>query len=583
MTGKWLRRESTKGVEMHEPVAQILLLGSELAEYHRLEEMLSSIQEPCYKLLWHEQLDTGHNEMEAGNYDVVLLDCQHQPNNALELLQIAIEHGCRLPIIALTDSVDSVTAQQALNYGAIDFLALENLDAYVLKRCIGYAVDKHEIDKKITQLNLYDPLTGIPNRMLFLQTMERAIAEAKTQQISLALLLINLDGFKKVNNSYGSEAGDRLVATMAQRLTRCVRKSDSVARVGGDEFALVLDDCHGTDDVALVAKKVIDVLSAPFSAEGQSVMVSCSIGIAIYPESGDTVDGLLKRANMAMMEAKAERGSLFHFYNENASADAMLRINLETDLRRAIRGNEFEMYYQPRVNLESGDTVGMEALIRWRHPTRGLVSPREFIPVAEETGLIVPIGYWVIQQACQDMCTFDEEGKADLDIAINLSFKQLQDSMFVNTATRIIEQSGVDASRLEFELTETAIMSNYQQTYEGMMALSKLGVTFSLDDFGTGFSSFAHIQRLPISALKVDRSFIRNVVKDNDDAIIVKAMINLAHSLRLQVIAEGVETLEQVQFLWQNHCDQVQGFYFSPAVSAKDFTLMVNQRATAVI
>ena len=568
---------------MQESMARILLLGSNLAEYRRFEAMLSSIQQSSFQLLWCEQLENGKAEIVSGNYDAVLLDCQHQPDTALLLLQETLEQGCLLPIIALTAEVDNTASQQALQYGAADYLSLDNLDDYVFQRCIGYAIDKSQVEKKINQLNLYDPLTGIPNRLLFRQTMERAIELAKTQQISLALLLINLDGFKKVNESYGSEAGDRLVATMAQRLTRRVRKSDGIARVGGDEFTLVLEDCHGNDDVALVAKKVIDVLSAPFTVAGQGLIVSCSIGIAIYPEAGESVDDLLKRANMAMLEAKTQRGSQYNFYNEDTNADAMYRINLEADLRRALRNSEFEMHYQPRVAIGTGVTVGMEALLRWRHPTRGLVSPNEFIPVAEECGLIVPIGYWVIQQACEDMRFFDENGHDSLDIAINLSFKQLQDNMFVDTATRIIEQSGVDAHRLEFELTETAIMSNYQQTYEGMMALSKLGITFSLDDFGTGFSSFAHIQRLPISALKVDRSFVRNVVKNDDDGIIVKAMINLAHSLRLQVIAEGVETLEQVQFLWQNHCDQVQGFYFSPAVSATDFNLMIDQRATAAV
>lgn len=568
---------------MLEPVARLLFVGSDLVEYRRLEELLSSIQNSRYQMLWCERMDTVHHEIIRGNYDVVLLDCQHRPDAALNLLRGVIEKGCSLPIIAITETLDCPTAQHALTMGAIDFLALENLDSYVLQRCIGYAIDKHNVDKKLSELNLYDPLTGVPNRMLFFRNLERAIEAVNQQQISTALLIINMDGFKRINDSYGSEAGDRLVVTAAQRLTRCVRKSDSIARIGGDEFSLLLEDCHSAEDVSMVAKKVIDVLSAPFTLGGQSVVVSCSIGIAIYPECGDSVESLLQSANMAMQVAKTRRGSHFAFYNKDTNAATMARINLEQDLRRAIRANEFELFYQPRVGLESGATIGMEALIRWRHPIRGMVSPKEFIPIAEECGLIVPLGYWVIQQACADLALFDSSNTQGLDIAINLSFKQLQDSMFVDTATRIIKQSGVDASRLEFELTETAIMSNFQQTYEGMMALAQLGVTFSLDDFGTGFSSFAHIQRLPISALKVDRSFVRNVVKNNEDGIIVKAMINLAHSLRLRVIAEGVETLDQIQFLWQHNCDQVQGFYFSPAVSATDFVLMLDQRATAVV
>lgn len=574
---------SAIGDTMYEAGARILLLGSELAEYRHIEQLLSSGIQSDGQIHWCEQLPDSLEEISSTDYDVILLDCQQRPDMSLGLLQQTSDQDFHLPIIAVTEAVDSIVSQHAMNMGASDFLAMENLDGYILDRCISHAIDKHDADKKLSQLNLYDPLTGIPNRILFVQSMDSAIDAARTQQVPLALLVVNLDDFKRINQSYGSEAGDRLVATMAQRLTRCVRKTDRLARLGGDEFALILDDYQNNDDVALVAKKVVDTLSAPFTVSSQSIMMSCSIGIATYPEAGDTVDGLLKRANMAMLEAKAQRGSQFKFYNEETNNDAMVRMNLESDIRRAIRKNEFEMYYQPRVHLESGDTVGMEALIRWRHPTRGMVSPNEFIPVAEECGLIVPIGYWVIQTVCEDMRILDENGQTELDIAINLSFKQLQDSMFVDIATRIIQQSGVDATRLEFELTETAIMSNFQQTYEGMTALSKLGITFSLDDFGTGFSSFAHIQKLPISALKVDRSFVRSVTKNNDDAIIVKAIINLAHSLRLQVIAEGVETLEQVQFLWQHHCDEVQGFYFSPAVTVKDLCLMVNQRATAVI
>ena len=568
---------------MLEAVVRILLLGSELAEYRCFDKMLGEVEHTRYQLIWCEKLDIGLVEMMSGNYDVVLLDYQHSIEASRVLLHESMSQACDLPIIALTGKRDNELAKQAIVDGAVNCLAIEHLQIHEVERCVELVIKNSGSDKNFTRHHLYDPLTNTPNRILFRRIMENAIRLAKTHDSALALLLINLDDFKKVNDSYGNEAGDNLVKTMAGRLTRCVRKSDAIARIGGDEFTLLLDDCLASDDIALVAKKVMDVLSTPFSIAGHPLMVSCSIGIAIYPEAGDTVDGLLKRANMAMIEAKTHPGSQYRFYNEETNAEVMNRLNMEADLRRALRANEFEMYYQPRVKLESGETVGMEALIRWRHPKRGMVSPKEFIPIAEECGLIVPIGYWVIQQACRDLAKFDCSASSTLDIAINISFKQLQDSKFVETATRIIRQSGVDATRLEFELTETAIMSNYQQTYDGMMALSQLGITFSLDDFGTGFSSFAHIQRLPISALKIDRSFIRNVVKNEDDAIIVKAMINLAHSLRLHVIAEGVETLEQVQFLWQNHCDQVQGFYFSPAVPTKEALSMISQRALAAI
>ena len=570
--------------ETQEPLARVLLIGGALADYRRLGRMLSGMEAHNYHLLWCEQYDDNSlGEINSGHYDAILLDCQHQPDKAMRLLIQLVEIGCQQPIVSLTDNSASAVAQRAMRNGSTDYLGMDTTDRYVLERCLGYAIEKNAADKKISQLNLYDPLTGIANRLMFQRNMARAIELAKTQQISLALLLINLDDFKRINQSFGTDAGDRLVTMMAQRLARCVRQSDAVARIGGDEFALVLEDSQTSEDIALVAQKVIDVLSAPCTLNGQAVTVSCSIGVATYPESGDSVDGLIKYANMAMLEAKRQRGSQCCFYHEETSKAAVRRINMEKDMRLALRRNEFELFYQPRVEIASGDAAGMEALIRWRHPVHGLVSPDEFIPMAEETGLIVPIGYWVLQQACKDMLILDQSGHQNLEVAVNLSFKQLQDDMFVDTATRIIQQSGIDASRLEFELTETAIMSNYQQACDGMIALSKLGVTFSLDDFGTGFSSFAHIQQLPISALKVDRSFIENVVKNNDDGIIVKAMINLAHSLRLHVVAEGVETLEQVQFLWQNHCDQIQGFYFSEAVTVNQFIELMDRRATATM
>ena len=567
---------------MRKSDARVLLVGSSAVDFHQFEELLTEIKTQTYQLKWCEHFDAASAEIKAGKYAVVLIDCQRNVSLALALLKGTIEQGIKLPIIALTQKINDDISQQALQLGATDYLAMEELSSYLFERCLDYNYGKFEIDQKLTQLNLYDPLTTIPNRLLFRQTLEQAINDIAPSKI-IAVLLINIDGFKKINEGFGSEVGDELVMIMAQRLSRCVRASDSVARIGGDEFTLLLDDAETTEDVSKVASKIVDVLAAPFLLSDQPLMVSCSMGIAVSPADGDDFEVLLKRANMAMLEAKQKRGSQFIFYSESSGIEAANGLNIETELRHALRRDEFEMHYQPRVAIESGETEGVEALIRWQHPARGKVSPMEFIPVAEESGLIMPIGYWIIQRVCQDIIEFDKAGLTGIDVAINLSFKQLQDVMFVDTVARIIEQSGVDASRIEFELTETAIMSNYQQTYEGMKALSALGVTFSLDDFGTGFSSFAHIQRLPISALKIDRSFIRNVVENNDDAIIVKAIINLAHSLRLQVVAEGVETLDQIQFLWQNQCDQVQGFYFSEAIAVDALTQMINQRAIAAL
>lgn len=567
---------------MQDAYVRILFVGGERTHYSQVAALLDSIRPGTYKLVWCAGLDKGLAALKAGRYDFAMIDCVHQPSEALRLFQQLQQLDCLVPLVALVGGSDNEhEGEYMLGLGAADHLCLDGLEAGVLARSLRYLRERSAIGQ-YTQHHFYDPLTGIPNRLLFRQSLQQALARARTQQIALGLLVINLDGFNKVNNSFGDDAGDELVCSIARRLARIARKSNSVARLGGDEFALILDECEGADEVVQVARKVVDVLSTPVTIANNPVMISVSVGIAMYPEASDSVDGLLKRASMAMREAKTHRGSHIELYSEQTNIGALNRVNLENDLRRALRANEFELHYQPRVDLLSGETVGMESLLRWHHPTRGLISPAEFIPVAEECGLIIPIGYWVIKQACTDMKLFDVAGKERLDVAVNLSFKQLQDEMFVDTAMRIIQQSGIDATRLEFELTETAIMSNFQQTYESMKALNKLGITFSLDDFGTGFSSFAHIQRLPISALKIDRSFIQQVIENKDDAVIVLAMINLAHSLRLRVVAEGVETLEQVQFLWHNHCDQVQGYYFSPALQPAEFCQLVEQRTTVI-
>lgn len=435
----------------------------------------------------------------------------------------------------------------------------------------------------VDDVRSFDPLTGAPDHQRFRVRLALALIRARERGSRMALLHLDVDGFRRVNEGFGFDAGDQLLRTVAERLRSCAVAPDAIARVGADQFTIILETVHKPDDITHLTDMLMSVLGAPYEILERSLVLSVSIGIAVLPESEIEIDGMISRAELALSDAKRVRGSQIRFYTEQMNSHATQQLHLEAELRRALRRDEFELVYQPRVELDSGVTVGVEALIRWRHPERGLLGPVEFIPLAEETGLIVPLGYWVIQQACADLNRFDRLGYKALDVAVNLSFRQLQDERFVDTASRIITNSGIDPRRLEFELTETAIMSNAEQTYASMRDLGHLGVCFSLDDFGTGYSSFAHIQRLPISALKIDRSFIRNVLSSEDDAIIVKAIINLAHSLHLKVVAEGVETLEQVQFLWQFRCDQVQGFYFSPGARVPDLLRMLAERATSCV
>ena len=581
---RWTDRQPRRITVQHnmsDMAVRVLLVDEEQAEYMLIANYAAAIDRQRYLISWCDQPDKALSSMLSGEYDAILLDCQRHPQQARELLKAAISHGCVAPIIVMTDVLDTELDRNAIADGAADYLLKSQLDAAQLERRLRYALERKNGERQLIRRTQYDPLTSLPNRLLFRDRLEHAITRAQREDAMLALLHVDLDGFRRVNESFGHRVGDQFVQLMGQRLTQCVRKTDTLARIGSDEFAIVLEDVRQLSDVVAVAEKIADMLSQPYQLGDTPLVLGASIGIAVCPDAGHTSETLLRNAELARQQAKLLRGCHYHFYTEQMNLDARNQIHLEAELRRALRRNEFELFYQPRVELESGQVIGVESLIRWRHPERGLLAPSDFIPLAEETGLIVPIGYWTIQQACRDMRNMQKHCDRPLELAINLSLKQLQDEKFSATASRLLVESGIDLHRIEFELTETAILMNAEQTYQSMLTLSQLGVSFSLDDFGTGYSSFAHIQRLPISALKIDRSFIRNLPGDADDAIIVKAIINLAHSLQLHVIAEGAETLEQVHFLWENHCDQVQGYYFAPAVTTEQLVTMLEEKLLA--
>lgn len=450
------------------------------------------------------------------------------------------------------------------NFGAkhIDFLQS-------VANTLATAVDRVDAEGRLTHLAQFDTLTGMPNRSLVMDRLSQALAHAERHDWRVDVMFLNLDRFKIVNDTLGHASGDELLRQAAQRLRACVRASDTVGRFGGDEFAIVLPK---PDDAATVAKRVMAALAEPFQLDGEAVYVSASIGISVFPEDGRDAHGLLRCADVAMNQAKQRGRNTFLFYLRQMNEQAVQRLQLESQLRNALERDEFLLHYQPKVNIASGEISGFEALLRWQHPVRGMVPPLEFIGILEETGMIVAVGEWVLRTVCRQLARWRADGLPLRPVAINLSARQFQEKGLDELVRTIVAEEGGDPAMLEFELTESMLMADADAAARTLGALKAYGVRLSVDDFGTGYSSLAYLKRFPLDALKIDRSFMRDVTTDPNDASIALAIIRLAHSLRLDVVAEGVETAEQMQFLRSHDCDQMQGFYFSRPLPLHDCT-----------
>ena len=445
-------------------------------------------------------------------------------------------------------------------------LAQVNLD-------LAAAVEKK--DSQIDHVVHYDTLTKLPNRLLFLDRLDQELIRAQRDNSMMALLTIDLDRFKQVNDSFGHPVGDQLLQAVAGRLSSQIRACDTVARVAGDEFCIALTGVNTTHAAGEVAQKILDSFAHnPITIGDSEIFITLSIGISIYPVDGVNTTTLLKNADAALHQAKSEGRNNFQYYATQMNASAWHRLKLETELRRALEREEFLLHYQPKVDMESGKIVGMEALLRWQSPERGLVAPGEIIPLLEETGLILPVGEWVLRAACKQARAWQTAGLPGVRIAVNLSTQQFRQPDFANLVLGILKENGLDPAlgTIELELTESLLMNNAAGAVETLVKLRQAGIQFSIDDFGTGYSSLSYLKRFPISSLKIDQSFVRDLSIDRDDKAIVAAIIALGHSLGLNVIAEGVETTAQLELLRKKGCNEMQGYLFSRPVPAAEMT-----------
>lgn len=551
---------------------RILLIEDDEDDFILTQDLLQEVYGAEFKMDWVRTWQHALTGLSEQSHDIYLLDYRLGQSNGLDLVAEAQLRGFTAPIILLTGQGNRELDLEAMQAGAADYLVKGEITAPLLDRAIRYAIERCRGEQRLTELAQFDQLTGLANRSLFRDYLTRTVSRAARMEAPVAILFLDLDRFKIINDTYGHEVGDELLVCISDRLKHSVRTSDLVARLGGDEFTVVVDGISDPTILSHFAERILAALNEPIRTRGLELSVDASIGIAVYPDDADSPDELLRSADAAMYRAKENGAGSYQFYTITMQIVAYRQRQLEIGLRQALVKNEFEVWYQPQMDLTTGRICGIEALLRWMHPESGLVPPGDFIELAEETGLIVPIGEWVFKSACLKARELHELGQDSVRVAVNFSARQFQEKNLVNSIDDIISSSGIPPQMLEIELTESSILKDPKKAGEVLRGFASQGINLALDDFGTGYSSLKHLQTFPGATIKIDRSFVSNIVTNADDAAIVRAIISMAHNLRLKVIAEGVETNEQLQFLVDLNCDAIQGYLLSKPAPSQEIT-----------
>ncbi|MDP3937418.1 MAG: EAL domain-containing protein [Deltaproteobacteria bacterium] len=553
---------------------RVLLIDQDPADASTIERLLAVEGSSWFTLCQATRLSEGLRRLSEETFDVILLDLNLPDSKGVATVAQVREMALMVPIVVLGTARDETLQSQAIQRGAQDYLikGYEPGQSDTLIRAMRYAMELKQTEERLRHMSRYDSMTNVANRPFLYDRLELALARAKRHQRVLAVLILDLDHFKAINDTLGHTVGDRLLKRVAERLTGSLRASDTVARLGGDEFALLLPELTEVEDVTKVVDKIMTELKQPSVIDEQELFVSASIGSSVYPADGDDAETLLKNADSAVQRAKQLGRNNHQFYSPVMNAKASKRLQLGNALRRAVEREQFVLHYQPQVDLHTQRVVGVEALVRWRHPGWGMIPPNEFIPLAEETGLIFPIGEWVLRTACAQARRWQDAGLPAMRVSVNLSSRQFNQGNLVDVITSVLRETRLSPDYLELELTESSFMHNEEDTLATLRRLKEMGLHIAIDDFGTGYSSLRYLKRFPIDVLKIDRSFVKDIPADAEDAAIVEAIIAMARALGLRVIAEGVETPEQLTYLMAQGCSLMQGFYLSQPLEVEELT-----------